>query len=84
MAAALEDDVSHTVERVRRASARVVGELSDVEIDLRVDVGEGTDLAVVRRQIEEEVLPRFARAAGFERSTTYLDLRLEPATRHVA
>ena len=84
MASALEDDVVSSVERVRKASARVVGDAEDADIDLRVDVSEDADLADVRRQIEEEVLPRFSRAAGLTKTTVYLDLRLDPATRHVA
>jgi len=84
MAGALEEDVVSSVDRVRKASARVVGDAEDAEIDLRVEVDEDADLTGVRRRIETEVLPRFARAAGLARTTTYLDLRLERGSRQVA
>ena len=84
LADALEADVAASVERVRKASARVVGDSEDADIDLRVDVADDADLSAVRRQIESDVLPRFARAAGLARTTVYLDLRLEPGARRVA
>ena len=84
LAHALEDDVTASIDRVRKASARVVGDAEDADIDLRVDVGDDADLPAVRRQIEAEILPRFARAAGLARTNVYLDLRLQEPTRHVA
>jgi hypothetical protein len=83
LAEALEHDVAASVEVVRRASARVTGDHHDLDIDLRIEVEENADLADVRHHVETDVLPRFARAACVQHTTTYLDLRLQPPARHV-
>lgn len=83
LAAALEADVTASVDAVRSASARVSGDSEDADVDLRVEIDEDAEINVVRTQIETEVLPRFTRAASLRRTRTYLDLRLQPATRRV-
>ncbi len=83
LAEALQNDVTTSIEAAQRASARVAGDHQDLDVDLRVEVEENADLNEVRRHIETEVLPRFARAACVQHTTAYLDLRLQPATRHL-
>jgi len=83
LADALRDDVTTSIESVQRASARVAGDNQELDVDLRVEVEEDADLNQVRGLIESEVLPRFSRAACVAQITTYLDLRLQPAGRHV-
>lgn len=84
LAEALKDDVAASVDAVRGASARVTGDHTDLDVDLRVELEDSADINEVRRRIETEVLPRFSRAACVQHITMYLDLRLQPATRHVA
>jgi len=83
LADALRDDVTSSIDSVERASARVTGDSSELDIDLRVEVEEDADLNDVRGRIESEVLARFSRAACVTQVTTYLDLRLQPSGRHV-
>jgi len=83
LAEALQDDVTTSIEAVNRASARVTGDHQELDVDLRVEVEENADLNDVRTSIETEVLPRFSRAACVTKHTTYLDLRLQPGTRHI-
>jgi hypothetical protein len=83
LADALRDDVTTSIESVQRASARVTGDNEELDVDLRVEVEEDTDLNDIRGRIESEVLPRFSRMACVMRITTYLELRLQPGGRHV-
>ena len=83
LAEALEADVLASVDEVRHASARVTGDAEDADVDLRLELDDNADVPLVRQRIETEVLPRFERAASLERTTTLLDLRLQPAVRRI-
>ena len=74
-ARALADDIE-TYRGVAGASARVIGDPTAPEIDLRVEVVEGCDVPTLRSRIEEEALVRFQEALELESLDAKVEFRL--------
>jgi hypothetical protein len=74
-AAALAGDVEG-YPGVRRASARIVADGPPPEVEITVDVSDDSDVATVRRRVEEHALPRLRTALELTDLRSRLHVRL--------